>query len=112
MRRIESRNEAEGSMRREADPGTFRMVAIVGGGRQAAEVFYRRGAADLIVVFDNMEEIAKLRRRWGNRGDVLFFPLASGETADTLAEDGADTVRQLLLNRGSMQADSGLGQVP
>ena len=112
MKKMRLSDGVAACMRKRAGGHVFRLVAIVGGGRQAAEVFYRRGAADLIVVFDNMEEIAKLRRRGGNRGDVLFFPLASGETADTLAEDGADTVRQLLLNRGSMQADSGLGQVP
>lgn len=112
MIRIESRNEAEGSMRREADPGTFRMVAIVGGGRQASEMFFRRGGADLTVVLDNPEEVATLQRCWGNQGDVVFFPLAGGETADTLALNAPERVRGLLLSRASMSSDSGLGQIP
>jgi hypothetical protein len=92
--------------------GVFSLLIIVGGGRQSAETHWRRARADYIAVFDNAAEISRLQREFGTRDNIAYFPLAEGETADTLARHGTPEMQALIWKRGSMNAASGLGQIP
>lgn len=94
------------------EDGVCHVLAIVGGGKKAAAEHWERARADATMHFDNPTEISALREELGDQGNKYFFPLAEGETADTLSRFGSDVQRTLIESRGSMNASSGLGQIP
>jgi hypothetical protein len=94
------------------DDGVFKLLVIAGGGRQASELHWRRAKVDFVMVFDNHVEIARMEREFPARDNIRFFPLAVGETADTLARHGSEDMKALIRSRASMNAVFGLGQIP
>ena len=95
-----------------ARDGLFVLLLIVGGGRVAAFRHWRRALADYSILFDVPAELDRIRARLTAFENVAYFPLGQGETADTLGLESSKELKALLGRLGSMNAGTGLGQVP